>query len=156
MGAPSQFGHLVNFAAALRKPALIPFGTFNVADTAWLAVITDMPSSAPSSTTVTLATIPFSTNLVINAGAAQVQTVFLTGNVNSCVLDGSPQIGQQLVLRIIQVAPGGWIFTLPSNLVHDAGFAVEPGAGLVTVLPLLFTGTQWIFNPGPAFSAPQP
>lgn len=154
MGSPATWGKLVAFEAALRKPMLIPFGLFSPNDN--LAFIAGVSNTAPP---VTTANVTFAATLVIDTSVAQVLSVTLTADVTSCTLNyaGGSTIadGLQVWLRIIQNATGGWTFALPTNLVTDPGYVVDPGASRATVLPIEWDDalSKWIFFSEP-FSVP--
>lgn len=143
MGSPAFFGKLVNFTAAARKNALIPFGTFSPDDD--LSFI----ASLPGETAVSITTTAYASALVIDTSAAVENRVILTGNVASMVLNyaGSVTIptGTRVWIRLSQDATGNRTVVLPTNLVVDSGFAVDPGASRTTVLPIEWNGSNWIF-----------
>lgn len=148
----------MTFLSASRKPGFIPFGLFNPVDANWLAVVIGYPSAAPTSSTVTLASITGTSNTVIDTSIAQIISIFLSSNVNTSSLTfsgGVPPLGLETTLRIIQNGVGGWTFAFPSNLVVDSGFFVDPDPNRVTVIPIVWNGTNWIFR-GQGFSVPAP
>lgn len=145
---------LVNFCAAERKPALIPFGLFNAQDN--LAFIAEIPGFGE---TLSSATALFNSSLVIDTSAANVISVVLTANVTSMTLNfaGSSTIptGQWLYIRLIQDSTGNRTVVLPANLIYDQGFAIDPTANRATVLPIQYDTTlsKWKFFAEP-FSVP--
>jgi hypothetical protein len=158
MGSPSQFAHLTTFASALRKPGLIPFGTFNAADAAWLDNITDMPGGSSGGDLLSFATVPWAASLTVDVSVADVISVTLSGNVTSSSLNfsgGTPPLGQQVEWRIIQNGVGAWTFAFPPNVVLDPSFVIDPDANSVTVLNLVWNGSAWLAT-SVAFSAPAP
>lgn len=153
MASPSYFGKLVTFTSASRKNSLIAFGLFSPNDAAWLANIAGIPAQ----NAYTSAVIPYAAALTIDTSTADVISVTLTGNVTSFILNygGSAVIpsGQRVWIRLIQDATGSRTVTLPSNLITDQSFAVDPGVQRSTVLPIEWNGTNWIFFSEP-FSVP--
>jgi len=116
------------------------------------------PATAPTSSTVTLASITGTSSTIIDTSIAQVISIFLSSNVNSSSLTfagGPAPNGLEATLRIIQNGIGGWTFSLPPNLVIDPGFAIDLTPNWVTVIPILWNGTNWILR-GMAFSVPAP
>lgn len=159
IGSPAYFGKLATFASALRKPGLIPFGTFVAADAAWLVNIADMPGGGGSGgRLLSFATVPWATNLVIDVSAADVISVTLSANVTSSSLNfsgGTPPLGQQVQLRIIQNGVGAWTFAFPSDVSLDPSFVIDPGPNQVTIMNLEWNGIEWILFSIPGF-APAP
>lgn len=98
------------------------------------------------------ASVAYSATLVINVTLANVITVLLTGNVTSTVFSypfSAPPVGTWLYVRFQQDGTGGWTVILPTNLVTDVGFEVDPGAGRITVLPVEWDGSAWVFLGSP-------
>ncbi len=158
--SPSQFARLTNFAAAVRKPGLIPFCTFNPQDAAWLEVIVPLPGGGGGGGSLldTFATVPWMTTVAFDTSLATILTMTLTGNTIATSLNfagGTPPLGQQTELRIIQDATGGRTFAFPANLIIDPGFVIDPTPLAMTALPLVYNGTNWIFRQI-AFSGPRP
>lgn len=140
MGSPAYWGKLVCFEAGLRKPSLISFGLFSPNDN--LGFIASVNTNSVLST----ATVTFASTLVIDTSTAQIITVILTADVASCTLNyagSTAPTGLQVYLRIVQNSTGGWTFVLPTNLLLDTGYTVDPGASRVTVLPIEWNGTKW-------------
>lgn len=154
MGSPAYFARLVNFTAAERKNAFIPFGLFNAADATWLKNVVGIPGFG---STLSQATETFSSTLAIDSSAADVITVVLTANVTSMTINyaGSSTIptGQRFWLRLVENSTGGWTCALPSNLNLDTGWAIDTRANRATVLPIQYNGVHWIFFEEP-FSVP--
>src|SRR5579885_1815295 len=127
MGSPAYFARLVNFLAASRKSAFIPFGSFSPQDSSWLGVIASIPNSQA---VTSIATWAFSPTPNIDVSTASVISLVLSANVTSCTLNYQGAVAPQrceVELRITQDSTGGWVFPLPSNLVVDQGFQVDPG-----------------------------
>lgn len=150
MASPAYWGKLANFEAASRKPALVAFGLFNAQDN--LAFIASLPAANSSFST---STSFFSPTLVVDTSAADVISITLTANVTSMTLNygGSGIIpnGQRLWIRLIQDATGNRSVVLPTNLIIDQSFAVDPGANRATVLPIQYDTTlsKWKFFDDP-------
>lgn len=103
-------------------------------------------ASAPGQ--LSQANVAYASTLNINVTAAQEISILLTGNVAVTNLQypfsSIPQ-GQWVILRFQQNATGGWTVALPTNLVTDPGFAVDPTPSRTTVLPVSWNGVSWIF-----------
>lgn len=154
MGSPALFGKLAAFEASLRKPALIPFGLFNVADN--LGFIANMPGQG---TTFSQASEAYASNLVIDTSSADIITVLLTGNVASMALNyagsGTIPSGQRNWLRLLQDATGGRTVAFPSNLLLDTNFQVDLRASRATVFAIEYqsSAAKWVLFEEP-FSVP--
>lgn len=104
---------------------------------------------------VSRASVAWASNLTIDTSIAQVITVLLTGNVTATNLtyqsSSAVPNGTAVSLRFQQNGTGGWTVTLPANLAHDSGFAIDPGASRTTVLPILYNGNtaEWEFTAAP-------
>ena len=128
---------------------MIPFGLFNIQDN--LAFLADMPGAPTIPRAFSQASQLYASALAIDTSAASVITIILTGNVTSTVLNysGSSTIppGTFLWVRFQQDATGGRTVALPSNLVIDTGFAIDPTALRTTVLPIQWNpaNSSWIF-----------
>lgn len=145
MGSPSFFGKLANFTAALRKPGLIPFGTFSPNDN--LAFIASFPS-APDS----IATITFTPTPTFDTSSGSILGMTLTSNVTSSTFNyagGMAPTGQEAEIRLTQDATGGRTFALPPNLVYDENFVIDPAPSRTTVLPIRWNGSNWVFRSEP-------
>lgn len=153
MGSPAYFGKLVNFLASSRKPAFIPFGTFNPADSTWLTGIASIPQGGQPNS---IATQTFSSTPSFDVATANVIEMVLTANVSvshltyNAAIGGAPQ-GWEFELRLKQDGTGSRTFSFPSDLVVDTGFTIDPGANRTTVLPIRWNGSNWVFR-DPAFS----
>lgn len=153
MGSPAYFGKLATFISAQRKNALVPFGLFNAQDN--LAFI----ASIPTAPTLASASQAYASTLAIDISAADVITVTLTGNVASMTLNyaGSSTIpsGQRVWIRLVQDSTGGRTVVLPSNLLADQDYAIDPGINRASVLPIFYDTSlgKWKFFTDP-FSVP--
>jgi hypothetical protein len=150
MGSPSYFGKLVNFAAAARKNAFIPFGLFGPQDAAWLGVVVAVPISPVQSITEYGAV----GTQTIDSSSANVFQIFVLGNITAMTINyaGSSLIptGTAIELRFIMQTTS-FTVVLPPNVIVDQGFAVDPGPNRTTVLPIIYDGNNWVMN-GQAFS----
>lgn len=153
MGSPALFGKLAAFEAALRKNAFVPFGLFNAQDN-----LSFIPSIGQG-TTLSTASVAYTSSLVIDTSVADVISATLTGNVASLTLNygGSATIpsGQRNWIRLVQDSTGGRSVTLPANLLYDQTYGVDTGASRATVLPIQYdtSASKWKFFAEP-FSVP--
>jgi hypothetical protein len=154
MASGSYFGKLATFISGERKPALVPFGLFNAQDN--LAFVAGFPTQNQQ---YTVGSTAYASALVIDSIAFEVNTITLTGNVASTTLNygGSPTVpqGWWVILRFVQDATGGRTVVLPTNLIVDSGFVIDPTALRATILPIQYDSVlaKWKFF-STAFSVP--